>query len=151
MLVIVGLIVLLVAGILAIAGVLSNAGAAHPLTENSPCSAITSGVDRQLFLFGIVVGAVALLELRVLLAGARRTAGPRPDAQRPASNAKWRSSTEPATPGSNTNSEPTARRSHRGPDESAKRRRRNPLLGRWSRDRQSMNSGRVEGARSPGL
>jgi hypothetical protein len=35
MLVIVGLIVLLVAGIVAIVGVLSNAGAAHPPTEFS--------------------------------------------------------------------------------------------------------------------
>jgi hypothetical protein len=41
MLVIVGVIVLLVAAIIAIVGVLSNARAAHPLTDFS-CSAITS-------------------------------------------------------------------------------------------------------------
>lgn len=61
----------------------------------------------SLFLFGIVVGAVALLARNVLLAGAPRAAGPRPDAPWPAPNAKGRSSTAPATPGSNTNSEPT--------------------------------------------
>jgi hypothetical protein len=41
MLVIGGLIVLLVAAIIAIVGVPSNAGAAHPLTD-FPCSDITS-------------------------------------------------------------------------------------------------------------
>ena len=143
MLVIVGLFVWLVAGIVAITRELSNAGAAHPLTENLRTD--------TLFLVGILVGAVALLELRVLFSGARRTASRGPDAQPPASNVKWRSSTEPATPGSNTNSEPTAPRSHRRPDEGATRRRRNPLPGRWSRDRQSMNSGRVDEARSRGL
>jgi hypothetical protein len=102
-----------------------------------------------LFLFGILVGAVGLLELRVRLSGPRRTAGRGPDTQPRASNVKWRSSTEPATPGSNTNSEPTAPRSHRRPDEGATRRRRTPLPSRWSRDRQSMNSGRVDEARQP--
>jgi hypothetical protein len=103
-----------------------------------------------LFLFGILVGAVGLLELRVRLSGPRRTASRGgPDAQPPASNVKWRPSTEPATPGSNTNSEPTAPRSHRRPAEGATRRRRTPLPSRWSRDRQSMNAGRVDEARQP--
>ena len=56
-----------------------------------------------MFLLGILVGVVALLELRVLT----------PDAQRPASNVTWRLPTEPATPGSNTNCEPTAPQSNR--------------------------------------
>ena len=47
MLVIVGLIVWLVAGIVAIAGVLSNAGAAHPLTENLRVRLSPHGVDRH--------------------------------------------------------------------------------------------------------
>ena len=47
MLVIVGLIVLLVAGIVAIAGVQSNAGAAHPLTENLRVRLSPHGVDRH--------------------------------------------------------------------------------------------------------
>ena len=71
-----------------------------------------TGSTGTLFLFGILVGAVGLLELRVFFSGPQRTAGRGPDAQPPASNVKWRSSTEPATPGSNTNSEPTAPRSH---------------------------------------
>ena len=62
-----------------------------------------SGSTGTVFLFGIMVGAVAPLELSVLWTGAPRTAATTPDAQRPT----WRSPTEPATPGSNTNSEPT--------------------------------------------
>ncbi len=72
-----------------------------------------TGSTGTLFLFGIAVGAVALLKLSVLLAGAPRAAGPTPDAQPPASNVKWRSSTETATPGSNTNSASTQPRPQR--------------------------------------
>lgn len=76
MLVIVGLVVLLIAVIVGLVGVLANAGAAHPLTENfSVLGYHVTGSTGTLFLFGIVVGAVALLGLSVLLAGARRTAG----------------------------------------------------------------------------
>ena len=74
-----------------------------------------TGSAGTLFLLGIMVGAVALLELSVPLARERCTADTTPDAQRPASNVTWRSPTESATPGSNTNSEPTAQRSHRRP------------------------------------
>ena len=83
MLVIVGLVVLLVAVIVGIVGVLSNAGAAHPLTENfSVFGYHVTGSTGTLFLFGIVIGAVAMLGLSVLLAGARRTAGRGRDARR---------------------------------------------------------------------
>ncbi|MDT5264514.1 MAG: hypothetical protein QOI90_1140, partial [Mycobacterium sp.] len=58
MLVIVGLIVLLVAGIFAIVGVLSNAGAAHPLTDKFRVRLPPHGM---MFLFGIVVGGAGLL------------------------------------------------------------------------------------------
>jgi hypothetical protein len=76
MLVIVGLVVLLVAVIVGFTGVLANAGPAHPLTENfSVLGYHVTGSTGTLFLFGIVVGAVAMLGLSVLLAGARRTAG----------------------------------------------------------------------------
>ena len=47
MLVIVGLIVWLVAGIVAITGELGNAGAAHPLTENLRVRRPPHGVDRH--------------------------------------------------------------------------------------------------------
>ena len=83
MIVIVGLVVLLVAVIVGFTGVLTNAGPAHPLTENfSVFGYHVTGSTGTLFLFGIVVGAVAMLGLSVLLAGARRTAGRGRDARR---------------------------------------------------------------------
>lgn len=83
MLVVVGLIVLLAAVIVGIVGVLSNAGPTHSLTENfSVFGYHVTGSTGTLFLFGIVVGAVALLGLSVLLAGARRTAYRGRDARR---------------------------------------------------------------------
>ena len=83
MIVIVGLVVLLVAVIVGFTGVLTNAGAAHPLTENfSVFGYHVTGSTGTLFLFGIVIGAVAMLGLSVLLAGARRTAGRGRDARR---------------------------------------------------------------------
>lgn len=76
MIVIVGLVVLLVAVIVGFTGVLTNAGPAHPLTENfSLFGYHVTGSTGTLFLSGIVVGAVAMLGLSILLAGARRTAG----------------------------------------------------------------------------
>lgn len=83
MVVIVGLIVLVIAVIVALVGVLSNAGPTHPLTENfSVFGYHVTGSTGTLFLFGIVVGAVALLGLSVLLAGAQRTAYRGRDARR---------------------------------------------------------------------
>jgi hypothetical protein len=58
------------------------AGAAHPLTENFAIFGYhVTGSTGTLFRFGIVVGAVAMLGLSVLLAGARRTAGRGRDAR----------------------------------------------------------------------
>jgi hypothetical protein len=75
MIVIIGLAVLLVAVIVGVVGVLSNAGAAHPVTENFAVFGYhVTGSTGTLFLFGIVVGAVAMLGMSALLAGARRTA-----------------------------------------------------------------------------
>ena len=83
MIVIVGLVVLLAAVIVGFTGVLTNAGAAHPLTENfSVFGYHVTGSTGTLFLVGIVVGAVGMLGLSVLLAGARRTAGRGRDARR---------------------------------------------------------------------
>jgi hypothetical protein len=82
MIVIVGLVVLLAAVIVGFTGVLTNAGPAHPLTENfSLFGYHVTGSTGTLFLSGIVVGAVAMLGLSVLLAGARRTAGRGRDAR----------------------------------------------------------------------
>ena len=75
MIVIVGLVVLAVAGIVALIGVLANAGPAHPLAGNfSVFGYHVTGSTGTLFLFGMAVGALAMLGLSVLLAGARRTA-----------------------------------------------------------------------------
>ena len=73
MIVIVGLVVLLFAVIIGVIGVLNNAGAAHPLSENfSVAGYHVTGSTGTLFLFGIVIGALAVLGLSMLLAGARR-------------------------------------------------------------------------------
>ena len=92
MIVTVGLVVL-AAVIVGFTGVLTNAGPDHPLTENfSVFGYHVTGSTGTLFLFGIVVGAVAMLGLSVLLAGARRTAGcgPMPGATSKGPNAKRR-------------------------------------------------------------
>lgn len=83
MIVIVGLVVLLFAVIVGFLGVLNNAGPAHPLSENfSVLGYHVTGSTGTLFLFGIVIGALAMLGMSVLLAGAHRTAGRGRDARR---------------------------------------------------------------------
>jgi hypothetical protein len=82
MIVIVGLVVLLFAVIAGLLGVLNNAGPAHPLSENfSVLGYHVTGSTGTLFLFGIVIGALAMLGMSVLLAGALRTAGRGRDAR----------------------------------------------------------------------
>lgn len=76
MIVIVGLVVLIVAAIVGFTGALANAGSAHHLSENfSVFGYHVTGSTGTLFVFGIVIGVMAMLGLSVLLAGARRTAG----------------------------------------------------------------------------
>src|SRR6476660_788060 len=129
MLVVVGLIVLLAAVIVGIVGVLSNAGPTHSLTENfSVFGYHVTGSTGTLFLSGIVVGAVAMLGLSVLLAGARRTAGRGRDAR----HELTRSQRETAF----LNQEPASTP-----------RNRIPLLGRWSRGRQPTGTAHVAGRR----
>ena len=75
MIVIVGLVVLLVAVIVAITGVLANAGPAHPLTGNfSVLGYHVTGSTGMLFLDGIIVGVVGLIGLGLVVSSARRTA-----------------------------------------------------------------------------
>ena len=74
MIVILGLIILLAAVITGVAGVLGNAGSAHTLSHGFAVFGYhVTGSTGTLFLYGIVVGAVALAGLSLLLAGARRT------------------------------------------------------------------------------
>ena len=138
MLVIVGLIVLLVAVIVALMGVLGNAGPAHALTENfSVFGYHVTGSTGTLFLFGIVIGAMAMLGMSVLLAGARRTAARGRDARRDLD----RSQRETAL--LNRDRDTLLEHQHGGdatgarvnPAVATTRRNRIPLLGRWSRRR----------------
>jgi hypothetical protein len=139
MIVIVGLVVLLAAVIVGFTGVLTNAGAAHPLTENfSLFGYHVTGSTGTLFLSGIVVGAVAMLGLCVLLAGARRTAGRGRDAR----HELKRSQRETAFLNRDRDQllehqqAGTATSSTANPQGAITRRNRVPLLGRWSRRRQ---------------
>ena len=89
MLVIVGLIVLLVAGVAAIVGVPSNAGAGRPPTENFAVSGYhPTGSAGTLFLLRIVIGVVASLGLTGLFVGAQRRASRAADARRAAARSR---------------------------------------------------------------
>ncbi|MFD7541572.1 hypothetical protein [Streptomyces sp. NPDC059819] len=75
MFVILGLIVLIAAIVIAVAGVFANAGGAHDIAGGfSVFGYHVTGSTGTLFLYGIIVGAAALLGLTLLLAGARRSA-----------------------------------------------------------------------------
>jgi hypothetical protein len=74
MIIIFGLVILLAAVIIGLAGVLTNSGDGHALTDGFAVFGYhVTGSTGTLFLYGIVVGAVGLLGLSLLLAGARRT------------------------------------------------------------------------------
>jgi hypothetical protein len=74
MIIILGLIILVAAVIAGVAGVLGNGGTGHALTRPFAVFGYhVTGSTGTLFLYGIVVGALALLGLSLLLAGARRT------------------------------------------------------------------------------
>src|ERR1039458_6590697 len=72
--IIIGLVILIAAVVAGVAGVLSNSGSGHPLTHHFAVLGYhVTGSTGTLFLYGIVVGALALLGLSLLLVGARRT------------------------------------------------------------------------------
>ena len=74
MIVIIGLIILIAAVVVAVAGVLANGDSAHALTHGFAVFGYhVTGSAGTLFLYGIVVGAIAVLGLSLLLVGARRT------------------------------------------------------------------------------
>jgi hypothetical protein len=119
MIVIIGSIVLLVAVIVGMVGVLGNAGAAHSLADNFAVFGYhVTGSTGTLFLFGIVVGAVAMLGMSVMLVGARRAASRGQEARRQLAQARRETAflnrdlsilhehqTKEAEPGSTTNPE----------------------------------------------
>ena len=143
MFVIVGLVVVIVG----FTGLLTNA---HPLPENFAVFGYhVTGSTGTLFLSGIVVGAVAMLGLSVLLAGARRTAGRGRDSR----HELKRSQLETAF----LNQEREQRLEHQqvgaaggsavNPQPAPTPRNRIPLLGRFSRGRQPMGTAHVAGRR----
>ena len=146
MMVIVGLVVLFVAVMVGTVGVLGNAGASHPLAENfSVLGYHVTGSTGTLFLSGIVVGAVGLLGLSVLLAGARRSAVRGRDARRGVARSqretafvnRHRSQELEHQGGADTDS--TVNSTAANP-----RRHRVPLLGHWARHRQTIDASHVD-------
>jgi hypothetical protein len=74
MIVVLGLVILVVAVVVAVAGVFSNLGSGHALNHAfSVLGHHMTGTTGTLFLFGIVVGAVGVFGLSLLLTAARRT------------------------------------------------------------------------------
>src|SRR5512135_191707 len=74
MIILIGLVILIAAVVAGMAGVLSNSGSDHALTHPFAVFGYhVTGSTGTLFLYGIVVGALAMLGLSLLLAGVRRT------------------------------------------------------------------------------
>src|SRR3984957_13897788 len=74
MIIIIGLVILIAAVVVGVSGVLSNSGSGHPLTHGFAVFGYhVTGSTGTLFLYGIVLGAIGVLGLGLLLAGARRT------------------------------------------------------------------------------
>jgi len=143
MIVIVGLVVVIVG----FTGLLTNA---HPLPENFAVFGYhVTGSTGSLFLFGIVVGAVAMLGLSVLLAGARRTAGRGRDSRHELKGSQRETAF--------LNQEREQRLEHQqvgaaggsavNPQPAPTPRSRVPLLGRWSRARPPTGTAHVAGRR----
>jgi hypothetical protein len=82
MIVILGLVILVAAVVVGVAGVLANGGHAHAVSHFAVFGYHVTGSTGTLFLYGIVVGALALAGLSLLLAGARRTSRRGRDARR---------------------------------------------------------------------
>ena len=146
MMVIVGLVVLLVAVIVGTVGVLGNAGGTHPLSENfSVLGYHVTGSTGTLFLSGIVVGAVGMLGLTVLLAGARRSANRGRAARRGLARSQRETAFVNRDPAQQRERQPGA---HTAPTVESKTAspagERVSLLGRWARRRQTNDHRHVD-------
>jgi|HubBroStandDraft_2_1064218.scaffolds.fasta_scaffold465213_2 hypothetical protein len=73
MFVVIGLVVMVAAVVTGTAGVLANSGHAHEAGPFAVFGYHVTGSTGVLFLYGAVAGALAMLGLGLLLAGARRT------------------------------------------------------------------------------
>ena len=149
MIVIVGLVVLLVAVIVGFLGVLNNAGAAHPLSENfSVLGYHVTGSTGTLFLFGIVIGALAMLGMSVLLAGAHRTASRGRDARRELQRSQREAEFVNRDRDPGLEHQPVAATgSTVNPAVATTRRNKGSLFGRWSRGRRPTDTAHVGGRR----
>jgi hypothetical protein len=130
--------------------VLTNAGPTHPLTENfSVFGYHVTGSTGTLLLFGIVIGAVAMLGLSVLLAGARRTAGRGRAARHELENSQRETESLNRDRDQRLERQPVgaATGSPVNPKAATTRRSRVPLFGRWSRRRQPTGTTHVDSPR----
>ena len=82
MIVILGLVILVAAVITGVAGVLANGGHAHAVTHFAVFGYHVTGSTGTLFLYGIVVGVLAMAGLSILLAATRHTSRRGRDARR---------------------------------------------------------------------
>jgi hypothetical protein len=74
MIIVLGLVILIVAVVVGVAGVVSNTGGGHAVTNTfAVFGHHVTGSTGTLFLYGAVVGGVAVFGLSLLLSGARRT------------------------------------------------------------------------------
>lgn len=74
MIIVLGLLILVAALVVALAGVLTNAGSGHALAHGFTVFGYhVTGSTGTLFLYGVVVGAVAIFGLSLVLTAARRT------------------------------------------------------------------------------
>ncbi|MFD5188497.1 hypothetical protein ACFWMU_10160 [Streptomyces sp. NPDC058357] len=85
MIVILGLIVLIVAVVVAVAGVVTNGGSAHQLTDGfSVFGYHVTGSTGTLFLYGLVVGALAMFGLSLLVGACPPPVAPLQNLAKPA-------------------------------------------------------------------
>lgn len=75
MIIILGVVILVAAVVIATVGVLTNDGGTHALPTDSfsVFGYHVTGSTGTLFLYGVVLGAIAMLGLAMILAGARRS------------------------------------------------------------------------------
>jgi hypothetical protein len=74
MFLVLGLVILVAAVVVSVTGVVANGGRGHLLTHGfSVFGYHVTGSTGDLFLYGLVLGALAMLGLSLLLVGARRT------------------------------------------------------------------------------
>jgi hypothetical protein len=148
MIVIIGLIVLLIAVIAGFTGVLVNAGPGHLMTGNfSVLGYHVTGSTGTLFLLGIVVGAVAMLGLSVLLAGARRTAGRGRDARHQLAKSQRETAFLNHERDQRLEHDQTGATKDSSVRTQAADPSRAPLLSRWSPRRQSTGTAHADGPR----